>query len=183
MDQSHIQDESDERIVEIVRTQDRNAYAHLISRYQEKLLRYALYLCGDSEGSKDIVQESFIRAYQNMHSFDTKRKFSTWIYRITHNTAMTDMRSKKYHISTDEILDLADDHEDIEDAYIRKEQKKWIQTCITRVPIEYREPLILYFLEEKTYEEISDILRLPMGTVSTRLHRAKGLIKSICQKK
>ncbi len=173
---------SDEKIVEIVRTKDKNFYAEIIHRYEKKLLRYALYLFNDEQLAADAVQEALIKAYVNLHSFDVKKKFSSWLYRIVHNQAINLIRKNKQHSLIEENSEL-DSGIDLEDDLIKKELKAHLHNCINQMPILYKEPLTLYFLEEKSYEEISDILRLPIGTVGTRIKRAKNLVKKLCQKK
>lgn len=173
---------SDEKIVEIVRTKDKNFYAEIIHRYEKKLLRYALYLFNDEQLAADAVQEGLIKAYVNLHSFDVKKKFSSWLYRIVHNQAINLIRKNKQHSLIEENSEL-DSGIDLEDDLIKKELKAHLHNCINQMPILYKEPLTLYFLEEKSYEEISDILRLPIGTVGTRIKRAKNLVKKLCQKK
>ncbi len=172
---------SDEKIVELVCKEDKELYVHVIKRYQNKLMRYANYLIGDENHAADVVQESFIKAYISLKSFDTRKKFSSWIYRIVHNEAMNLANKQKNHISLYEEKDF-DSGIDIEDNFIKKELKNRAQNCLNQMPVIYREPLSLYYLEEKSYEDISDILRIPMGTVGTRINRAKIIMKKICQK-
>lgn len=173
---------SDEAIVEIVRTKDKNIFAEIIHRYEQKLLRYALYLVNDEQLAADAVQEGFIKAYVNLHSFNVKKKFSSWLYRIIHNQAINLIHKNKQHFSIEEGLEI-DSEINLEDDLIKKELKAHLHNCINQMPILYKEPLTLYFLEEKSYEEISDILRIPIGTVGTRINRAKHLVKKLCQKK
>lgn len=174
----------DEEIAQIVRTSDQEAYVFLIKRYQKKLVRYATYLVGDENVAADAVQESFIKAYINLNSFDLKKKFSSWIYRIVHNETMNLIGKQKQaqHQLIDEAFEI-DSGINLEDDLIKKELIKHAQNCLKQMPIIYKEPLSLYFLEEKSYEEISDILRIPMGTVATRINRAKIIVKKICQNK
>lgn len=173
---------NDEQIVEIVRTKDKNLYAEIIRRYEKKLLRYALYLINDEHLAADAVQEGFIKAYVNLHSFNARMKFSSWLYRIVHNQTINLVYKNKPHFSVQENLEL-DSGIDLEDDLIKKELKTHLHNCINQMSILYKEPLTLYYLEEKSYEEISDILRLPIGTVGTRINRAKHLMKKLCQKK
>jgi len=172
---------SDEEIADIVRTKDKDVYAEIIRRYQEKLMRYANYILGDEHKGADVVQESFIKAYVNLNGFDTKKKFSSWIYRIVHNEAMNLISKQKKQKPIDEQVEF-DSGINLEDEFIKKELVGHAHHCLEQMPIMYKEPLSLYFLEEKSYEEISDILRIPMGTVATRINRAKGVMKTICQK-
>jgi RNA polymerase sigma-70 factor (ECF subfamily) len=171
---------SDEGIVEIVRTKDKELYAEIIKRYQTKLMRYASYIMGDDQIGADVVQESFIKAYINLNGFDTKKIFSSWIYRIVHNEAMNTHRKNKKQQPMDDQINM-DSGINIEDEFIKNELINRTHDCLEKMTILYREPLSLFYLEEKTYEEISDILRIPIGTVGTRVNRAKAIMKKICQ--
>lgn len=172
---------SDEEIVEKVRSIDQELYAVIVDRYHGKLLRYAMSLIKDEHKSLDVVQESFIKVFVNLKGFDTKKKFSSWIYRIVHNEAMNVI--KKYHKEIP-ILDNVDfpSNENIENDFEQKEITDAVKKCLEEIPLLYSEPLALRYIEEKTYEEISDILRIPMGTVATRMNRAKIVMKRVCQK-
>ena len=92
---------SDEKVAEIVRTKDKEAYAEIIKRYQTKLMRYAGYIMGDEYKGADVVQEAFIKAYINLNGFDTKKKFGSWIYRIVHNEAMNMLGKYKKQVPMD----------------------------------------------------------------------------------
>jgi len=172
---------SDKEVVEITRSQDKEMYAEVINRYQEKLIRYASFLIGDEQQGRDVVQEGLVKAYINLNSFDTKRSFSSWIYRIVHNEAMNAVSKSRKQIRLDEKVDF-DSGINVEDDLIRDELKKDTHRCLEEMPLIYREPLSLMYLEEKSYEEISDILRIPLGTVGTRISRAKAIMKKLCQK-
>ncbi len=171
---------TDEQIVEYTRTKDQESYVEIVLRYQDKLMRYSNSLTHDEQKSSDIVQNTFIKAFINLNSFDIKMKFSTWIYRIVHNEAINKIIKHKKEIPLPDDMDIISG-EDIELNFNKKEIKTKVNNCISKIPIIYAEPLALFFLEEKSYEEISDILRLPIGTVGTRINRAKNLFKNICQ--
>ena len=172
---------TDEQIVKIVRTKDKEVYLEIVLRYQEKLLRYALYLVQDKAKAADAVQESFIKAFINLNSFNTKMKFSSWIYRIVHNQVMNVVSKYKKELPLFENVDL-NSGKNPEIDLTKKEIRDRVNKCIGQIPIKYSEPLSLFYLEEKSYGEISDILRLPIGTVGTRINRAKVFMKKICQK-
>jgi len=172
---------SDEEVIGIVRTEDKEAYAEIIKRYQTKLMRYATYIMGDEHTGADIVQESFIKAYINLNGFDTKKKFSSWIYRIVHNEAMNILTKHKKQQPVDDQIDI-DSGVNVEDEFIKNELISQAHHCLDQMPVLYKEPLSLFYLEEKSYEEISDILRIPVGTVGTRVNRARGMMKKLCQK-
>lgn len=172
--------QTDEVVVEYVRSQDQESYAILVDRYQHKLLRYATSLIHDENKASDVVQEAFIKAFINLNGFDTNKKFSSWIYRITHNEAINIIKKYTKEIPLPEGVDLADS-QDIEADFEQQENSIRIREHLAKLPIIYAEPLALRYLEDKTYEEISDILHLPTGTVGTRINRAKILMKHLCQ--
>jgi len=172
---------TDEEIIEKTRTSDRDLYAVIVDRYQKKLIRYVNNLIKDEEKAVDVVQESFISAYINLNSFNIEKKFSSWIYRIAHNQAIN--LAKKHQKETPLLEDWDfKSEDDIEKDFEEKETKERVEKCLKDIPLLYSEPLTLYYIDEKSYEEISDILRIPMGTVATRISRAKKIMKSICQK-
>lgn len=177
---SHTQHLSDEEIVEVVRSQDPEAYAYLIKRYQKKLLRYAMSLVGDEDAAADAVQEAFIQAYIHLQSFRKQLSFSSWIYRITHNRAMNGVRRERRHISDLLSENLALLHP-IEEDMMRADLRQHVQQCVQRLPALYKAPVTLYFFHEKSYEEIGDILQISVAVVGVRLHRAKQMIKNLCQ--
>lgn len=170
----------DEQIVEIVRIKDKEAYREIVLRYQNKLLRYALSLVQDKFKAQEAVHESFIKAYINLNGFNLKMKFSSWIYRIVHNQVMNTLSKNKRELPLFDNVDF-DSGENLELDLSKKEIKERVNKCIDKISIMYSEPLLLYYIEEKSYEEISDILRLPIGTVGTRINRAKVTMKKICQ--
>jgi len=172
---------TDEEIVEKVRTHDQDLYAVIIERYKNNLLRYATNLIHDEDKASHIVQDSFVKAYINLNGFNMKKKFSSWIYRIVHNEAMNLVKKYKREVSMPDDFDF-ESEEDITKDFEQKETILYVEKCLDSMPLIYSEPLSLYYLDEKSYEEISDILRIPMGTVAIRMSRAKKLMKHICQK-
>jgi RNA polymerase sigma-70 factor (ECF subfamily) len=172
---------SDEELVELVRDADKEMYAEIIRRYQTKLMRYASYMVGNDQMGADAVQEGFIKAYINLAGFDVKKKFSSWIYRIVHNESVNLLSKYKIQQPIDDKMEF-DSGVNLEEEFIKNELVSHAHHCLEQMPLIYKEPLSLFYLEEKSYEEISDILRIPIGTVGTRVNRAKILMKKICQK-
>jgi RNA polymerase sigma-70 factor (ECF subfamily) len=172
---------TDEEIIEKIRLSDQDLYAIIIDRYQKKLIRYAKNLIKDEDKSVDIVQESFIKAFINLNSFNTEKKFSSWIYRIVHNQVINIAKKYQKEIPLSEDWDF-ESEDNLEKDFEQKEIIEQIEKCLKEIPIMYSEPLSLYYIDEKSYEEISDILRVPMGTIATRINRAKKIMKKLCQK-
>lgn len=172
---------SDEKLVVKVREENKEFYAEIVNRYQDKLMKYATYLINNEDKAADVVQEALIKAFINLNGFNTNKKFSSWIYRIVHNEAMNAV--KRYHkeVPIEKNMDWSG-NANLEEEFDKKQIQEMAQKCLNEIPIKYSEPLVLYFMEDYSYEDISDILRLPMGTVATRINRAKALMKNICQK-
>jgi RNA polymerase sigma-70 factor (ECF subfamily) len=178
---------TEEEDAEIVRRAliDKEAFALLIERYEAKLSRYLTRLgVGLSEDREDILQNAFIKAYKNLNSFDPALAFSSWMYRIAHNETMSFFRSKHARpqvILSDEsealITELQDDTADsslvAESRLSREELTKALET----LPQSYRDALTLRFFEDRSYSEMSDILQVPIGTVSTLIYRAKRALR------
>lgn len=170
---------TDEELVELVLTNEDN-FSYLIKRYEGKLISYILRISNISfEEAEDILQEVFIKVYQNINEFDPSLKFSSWIYRITHNQVISNFRKNKARpqsafgdVSDEKFHNLASDLDIIEEADQKILQKN-IKKILEKIDIKYREVLVLKFIEEKSYQEISDILKKPMGTVATLINRAK----------
>jgi len=174
---------TDEELITLV-LENQGYYRCLIERYESKIARYIKRISGGSkEDIEDLLQEIFIKIYQNLNDFDKSLKFSSWVYRIAHNHVISEFRKKKSRPQSvageeiDEFLyNIASElniEKDINDNDLRKDIKK----VLTQLDFKYREVLILKFLEEKSYEEISDILRKPIGTVGTLINRAKKQFK------
>jgi RNA polymerase sigma-70 factor (ECF subfamily) len=158
-----------------------NAYKEITNRYQGKLFAYLYRLIGDKDEAEDLLQNVFIKAYRNLGSYDTSRKFSSWIYRIAHNEAVNFIKRKslKRFISLENITSVKDKLESasVEDnaheSWIRKETSKEVDDAIKKLPLKYRQVLVLRYYSDKSYEEISEILGKPVNTVGTLIKRAK----------
>jgi len=177
---------SDEEVVERVRAEDSELYVEIVKRYQQKLYRYLKYLMNNSPEAEDIVQNVFIKAYQNLFDFNTKKKFSSWIYRIAHNEGINFIRARKKRkqISLEDLdFPLVDNRNSVHEHLTRKEIQRYVKECLNELEPKYREPLILYYFDDKSYREISDILRIPVKTIGTFIFRGKKIMKAICQKK
>ncbi len=138
-------------------------------------------MVNDNHKAKDIVQNALIKAFVNLNGFNIQQKFSTWIYRIVHNEAINEIRKSSRSIPIPDKFEV-ESSEDLHEQVIKKEERQMVKRCLSHLPLLYAEPLSLFFLEDKAYEEISDILRLPIGTVSTRIRRAKIMMRKLCQK-
>lgn len=174
-------DKTDEQLVTLT-LKNQEYYLCLMKRYESELLNYIMKISnGNKQDAEDILQETFIKAYQNLNDFDLSLKFSNWIFRITHNVTISAFRKKKVYSQTvsweDKDLDsILQSTLDVENANIQKLSYEHILKIINRLPLKYKEILILKYIEDKDYRAISDILHKPMGTIATLLNRAKKAI-------
>ena len=165
---------------------DKEAFALLIGRYEAKLARYLERLgVGAREDREDILQNAFIKAYMNLNSFDPALAFSSWMYRIAHNEAMSFFRAKRARpqIILDGagdtlITEFADEGADPAALAESRLSQGELAKALAAVPSAYRDVLTLRFFEGRSYSEISDILEVPIGTVSTLLYRAKRALRA-----
>jgi len=174
-------DQSDEVLVVRIISGEHELYREIVLRYEQKLARYVATIIGKSHDTDDIVQTVFIKTYTNIRSFDPKLKFSSWIYRIAHNESVNHVKSgviSKIQVFG-EWFDFGK-NDDTEEQLDREIIKKQLDSCLESLDMKYREPLLLYYYEDKSYEEISDILRLPVRAVGVRIHRAKEMIRRHC---
>ncbi|MCT4592594.1 MAG: RNA polymerase sigma factor [Candidatus Gracilibacteria bacterium] len=168
---------------------DIECFAELIKRYEAPLLRYILRISSFSEEeAEEILQEAFIKAWSNLNDFDQDIKFSSWIYRIVHNQTISEFRKAKSR-AYDKKVDLENElFENLgsEIDLVKQTNTKLNQEILARalynLKIKYREILVLRYLEEKSYDEISDIIKKPQGTVATMLNRAKKQLKEKLEK-
>ena len=175
---------SDELLVAKVINGDTELYEQIVLRYQDKLKRYIKRLTNRSLEVDDILQEVFIKAYKNLRQFDPKLKFSSWLYRIAHNESVNLIKSSWIQkITSLEPLFFLDKEDKTEEELDRQQLQKQINSCLNRLEVKYKEPLVLYYFEDKSYEEISDILRVPAKTVGVLIYRGKLKLKTLCQNK
>ncbi|MCB0805993.1 MAG: sigma-70 family RNA polymerase sigma factor [Bacteroidales bacterium] len=162
-------------------------FACLYERYEPRLLRYIRKISGAShDEAGDILQDAFIKIWKNLHSFNDELKLSSWLYRIVHNETISFFRKKKswgknniVELGNTHIPDMPDNSETDTDP---EERYFLTHMVLDQLALKYKEVLVLKFMEKMSYEEISDILKLPEGTVAARINRAKKLFKNLADK-
>lgn len=179
---------SDKELVTIVLS-NKDAFSVIINRYEAPLRRYIFRLgVRDTRDVEDILQNSFIKVYRFLRSFDDSFSFSSWIYRIVHNETYDFFRIKKRRpeITLDDDsqqlflnIESSDDPEQIFDNNIDKEA---MTKALDKLDKKYRDVLVLRYAEDKDYRQISDILEIPEGTVATLIHRGKKSLKAFLTK-
>ena len=172
---------TDEMLISRFQSGDENAYVELVNRYKDKLTNFVFYFLKDEEHSEDIVQETFIRLYEKKHYYKEIAKFSTWIYTIARNLANTELRKKSRtkimylsqmsNYKKDYDLKSSDPelNKNIENEFLMKE----IHAAIDKLPENYKSVIILRDIQGLDYEQISNIIGVPLGTVKSRINRAR----------
>ncbi len=177
------QNKSDEELVKLT-IQNPDWYGGLVKRYEHKLTRYIFRISGLArEDIEDLLQEIFLTVYRNLNDFDQSLKFSSWIYRITHNKVISYYRSNQARTQTingeegEKILALIKDGKDLHEKISSRLTGEVVRKLLAELDSKYKEVLVLKYLEERDYQEISDILKKPIGTVGTLLSRAKEKLR------
>jgi RNA polymerase sigma-70 factor (ECF subfamily) len=172
---------------------EERAFQELVERYQTRLLNFIYRTIGDRERAEDLVQEVFIRVYRHLHRFDRTKKFSTWIYTIASNLAKNELRNrsrnpliffqtiKKNWQDDDRPLQFEDTSSRPDDLYRKRHLREMVEASVSKLPEHHRQVFILRELEGKSYEEIAEITGCNLGTVKSRLNRARNSFASIIE--
>jgi len=167
--------------------QDKEQFGVLMDRYEAKLRRYIARLgVRNPDDQLDVLQDIFVKVYRNLNGFDPKLKFSSWIYRIAHNEAISAYRKKNVrpegHLVADseEILSFVSGSLETADvAFDKTVNADEVNAALLKLDPKYRQVLLLRFFEHKEYDEISDILQIPIGSVGTLIHRGKKQLATV----
>ena len=165
---------------------EKRAFNELMERYQTRLLNFVYRTTGDRERAEDLVQETFIRIYRHLHRFDQSKKFSTWAYTIASNLAKNELRNrsrnplvlfqtiKKNWDADQRPLEWEDNTYRPDDLFRKRHLRQMVQSAVQELPEHHREVFMLREMEGKTYEEIAEITGCNLGTVKSRLNRARN---------
>ncbi|HCS75961.1 MAG TPA: hypothetical protein DIW17_19065 [Clostridiales bacterium] len=164
-----------------------DAFAELISIYEKKIYNYCLRMTNCREDAEDLTQEVFVRVYKNIKGFQGNSRLSTWIFRIAHNICIDHYRKSKFTIVS---LNQSKNHEDQremelpsedptpEHEALRKEQQEFLLKCMEKLRPEYKTVIILRDIQHHSYEEIAEILDVPLGTVKSHISRARAALRT-----
>jgi RNA polymerase sigma-70 factor (ECF subfamily) len=187
---ANVKDE-DLKYVILCQKGETDAFEVLVERHQKKMLNIAYRMMGDYDEACDVTQEAFVAAYKSIKKFKAEAKFSTWLYRIVVNFSKNRLKQLN-SLSKREGVSIDDNTEKITDTILsqsftsssnpctqmeKREMEAYVQKCITSLDEEYREVLVLRDIQGFSYEEIKDILKIPEGTVKSRLSRARNALK------
>jgi RNA polymerase sigma-70 factor, ECF subfamily len=175
-------EQDDARLIDLVLQGDSAAFGLLVRRYQDRLFTALVHIASSRDEAEDVAQDAFIQAYLKLSTFARNSSFYTWLYRIAFNTAISRRRRKRVENSIEQAKDAvgdepADRGDMPHDRLMREERGELIRRALGEISEEHRAILVLREIEGCDYEEISRILELPVGTVRSRLHRARLQLK------
>lgn len=161
---------------------DRDAFTTLVELNQDRLFASMLQVTGSPDEAEEACQEAFIRAFIKLDSFQRNSQFFTWLYRIAFNNALSGRRRKRARVSLDQYrevngMDVADDTEAIDEPMLSRERVSMVRTAMETLTAEHRSILVLREMEDHSYEDIAEILEISIGTVRSRLSRARNALK------
>src|ERR671935_2464625 len=188
-----LRSQDDAAVVSAFLAGEERAFRELVERYQTRLLNFIYRMIGDREKAEDLVQEVFIRVYRHLHRFDRSKKFSTWIYTIASNLAKNELRNrsrnplvffqaiKKNWQDDDRPLQFEDFNSRPDDLYRKRHLRGLVEASVSQLPEHHRQVFVLRELEGKSYEEIAEITGCNLGTVKSRLNRARNSFAAIIE--
>lgn len=176
----------DDKLVEKAIGGDESAYKRLVDKYERALFFHIRKMVNDREQIEDLVQEAFVKAFDNLNTYSTNYAFSTWLYRIATNHTIDYLRKKKLNtLSIDDPvktkdgkmeMQLPDKKAKTDRSIIKKQRQKIVQKAIKDLPKKYRKVIELRHMEEKSYKEIAEVLDSPLGTVKAHIFRAREML-------
>lgn len=170
------------QLLEMARAGSLPAFEELVSLYEKKVYNYCFRMTNNKEDAEDLTQEVFIKVFKSLQSFKGNSQLSTWIYRIAHNICIDKFRKSKVTLVSlspskekedDREMDLPSPEPSPEDKLLTKEHRELVQSCINGLKPEYRSVIVLRDIQHYSYEEIADILNVPLGTVKSHISRAR----------
>ncbi len=176
--------DEDLQYVEEARSGDKEAFSFLIEKYQKQIFNFIYQFFRDYHQSLEVTQETFLRAFKFIHTFQSGRKFSTWLYSIAKNLCIDEIKKRSkvntIPISEAQKRESPDDgtsmlyvHKDPDAEMIKSEDKRALLEAIDKLPVKYKMVITLCYFDGMSYEEISEVVEMPLSTVKVRIFRAK----------
>lgn len=174
----------DAELITLSQQGDKQAFAELVDRYQKRVYTMAVRLLGDMEESRDVAQEAFLRVYRALPRFQKDADFLPWLYTITANIARDRWRRRKREegaisVPFDETIAAADNRFSPETILEAKDMKQMVEKAVASLPWEYRVAIVLRHIQDLSYKEIAEIMKLPLNTVKTRIRRGRLMLREI----
>ena len=171
---------TDEELISRFQNGDERAYVELVNRYKDRLLNFVFQFLGDIEQAEDVVQDTMLRLYEKKHYYKEIAKFSTWIYTIARNLANTELRKRKRRkttylsqLSKERQFEIPAIQDNVDQSLQNEFINDRIQSAISNLPEHFKVVIILRDIQELSYEDISNIVEVPLGTIKSRINRAR----------
>jgi len=181
--------QSDNEIIERIRDGAKHYYTRLVDRYKDRAYTLAVRMLKNKEDAEEAAQDAFIRAYNALNRFEGKARFGTWFYRILYNVCLTRLGKRKEEFQR---LDYNDniDYNELESAftasgyneYETNDMIEFVKKTMEELPEKYQTILSLFYFQDLSHEEISEVTQLPIGTIKTHLFRARAILQRLLQK-
>ncbi|MCX7640088.1 MAG: sigma-70 family RNA polymerase sigma factor [Pyrinomonadaceae bacterium] len=178
---------SDNELMEAFKNGDEEAFVEIVKRYQHSITNYLYRILNDYEEAVDLAQETFVRVYASIERYHSENAFSTYVYRIATNLAISELRKRKrrkilsltglFGDPKEKVFEPSDDRPLANEEMLQEEMQEKIAKAVASLPEKYRLPLVLCDIEGKSYQEVAEILNLGLGTTKSRISRARGILK------
>jgi len=170
---------NEQELIQKAKKGDEDCFETLILSCKTKAYNIAFRYMGNEEDALDVLQESFIKIYRHLDKFNEHSRFDTWVYRIVVNTSNDLLRKNKKNQHEEILVEVADHEPGLEEMYIQNEESCYILHCLNQLPDDQKEMLILRDINGFAYDEIAEMLNCSMGTVKSRISRARQKLKEI----
>ena len=173
---------SDQEIIDSVRKGNKSDYSIIINRYKNKAFSMLKRMLKNEFDADEVLQDCFLKAYNSLGSFKGEAKFSTWFYRIVYNSALTKLSSQKRKIEAE--MSSVEDNFDLESEYNaddieKKDLQEFVQDIINKLPERYSAIITMFYLNEMSIEEISEVMQITVSNVKVMLHRSRNALRDL----
>ncbi len=175
-----MEQKDDSYYIEMVKSGQSAYYSYIVDKYKSIVFSIALKVLKNREDAEEMAQESFIKAYKSLHTFKGSAKFSTWLYRITYNTCISEVRKRKIHFTSTEDIQIRDEAQEMDlDGIPEENRAKAIKDAMSQLPEDEYTLVLLYYFEEQSVEEISRVTGLSESNTKVKLFRARKKLYTI----
>lgn len=155
-------------------------FSYLVEKYQDIVFSIALKVLKNREDAEEMAQESFVKVYKSLHTFKGKAKFSTWVYRITYNTCISETRKKKHYFTSTDDVQISDEAEEMNlDGIPEENREKYVRVALEKLQEDEYTLVLLYYFEEQSIDEICKVTGLTPSNAKVKLHRARKKLYTI----
>jgi RNA polymerase sigma-70 factor (ECF subfamily) len=180
MESISAKEQSDKTLIERTKAGDIEAFSELARRHEQTVYNLALRFMRDPSLAEDMAQEALVKAYQKLHKFRGDARFSTWLYRIVCNVCLSELQKRKRRGELSAVNEPESSQApDITAA--QADEAALVRRSVAQLPKRYAQAITLYYLQDLSYEEVAEIMKVPQGTLKTWMHRARKQLRDIVQ--